>query len=37
MMAVKGTEVVAVPLKEATGTLKVVDDKWMKFAEVFWK
>lgn len=37
MMAIKGTEVVAVPLKEATGQLKLVDDKWMKFAEVFWK
>jgi 6-phosphofructokinase 1 len=37
MMAIKGTEVTAVPLKEATGKLKLVDDKWMKFAEVFWK
>lgn len=37
MMAIRGTEVVAVPLKEATGSLKLVDDKWMKFAEVFFK
>jgi phosphofructokinase-like protein len=37
MMAVRGTEVVAVSLKEATGTLKVVTPEWMKFAEVFWK
>jgi hypothetical protein len=26
-----------VPLKEATGTLKVVTKDWLKFAEVFWK
>ena len=37
MMAVRGTEVTAVPLKEATGKLKLVDDKWMQFAEIFWK
>jgi 6-phosphofructokinase 1 len=37
MMAVRGTEVVAVSLKEATGSLKLVTDKWMQFAEVFWK
>lgn len=37
MMAIRGTEVVAVPLKEATGTLKTVPESWLKFAEVFWK
>ena len=37
MPALRGTEVVAVPLKEATGTLKVVTPEWLKFAEVFWK
>jgi phosphofructokinase-like protein len=37
MSALKGTEVVAVPLKAATGTLKVVTDEWLKFAEIFQK
>jgi 6-phosphofructokinase 1 len=37
MAAIRGTEVIAVPLKEATGTLKVVTPEWLKFAEVFWK
>jgi 6-phosphofructokinase 1 len=37
MTAIRGTEIVAVPLKDATGTLKLVTPEWMKFAEVFWK
>ncbi|MFN0117162.1 MAG: 6-phosphofructokinase [Elusimicrobiota bacterium] len=37
MTALRGTEIVSVPLKDATGTLKVVTPDWMKFAEVFWK
>ncbi len=37
MAALKGTEVVAVPLKDATGTLKVVTPDWLKFADVFQK
>jgi ATP-dependent phosphofructokinase / diphosphate-dependent phosphofructokinase len=37
MVALRGNEVVPVPLKEATGTLKTVPPSWMKFAEVFWK
>lgn len=37
MTALRGTEVVAVPLKEATGILKVVTPEWLKLAEVFWK
>ena len=37
MMAIRGTEVTAVSLKEATGKLKLVDDKWIKFAETFYK
>ncbi len=37
MTAQRGTEIVAVPLTDATGTLKVVTSEWMKFAEVFWK
>jgi len=37
MVALKGTEVVPVPLKDATGTLKTVSKDWINFAEVFWK
>lgn len=37
MAALKGTDVVAVPLKAATGTLKVVTKDWLEFAEVFQK
>ncbi len=37
MVALRGTDVVPVPLKEATGTLKVVTSEWLKLAEVFWK
>jgi 6-phosphofructokinase 1 len=37
MMAIRGTEVLAIPLREGTSKLKLVDDKWMDFAKVFWK
>jgi len=37
MVALRGNEVVPVPLKEATGTLKTVPAEWVKFAEVFSK
>lgn len=37
MTALRGTEVVSVALKDATGTLKVVTPEWLKLAEVFWK
>ncbi|MCB4757346.1 MAG: ATP-dependent 6-phosphofructokinase [Elusimicrobia bacterium] len=37
MVALKGTSVVPVPLKEATGALKTVPKDWLDFAEAFWK
>ena len=37
MVALRGNEIVAVPLKDATGTLKTVPNEWISFAEVFWK
>jgi phosphofructokinase-like protein len=37
MAALKGTEVVGVPLKDATGVLKTVDAGWLKLMHVFFK
>ena len=37
MVALKGNDVVPVPLKEATGVLKTVPAEWIKFAETFYK
>jgi len=37
MVALRGNDVVPVPLKEATGTLKTVPKAWSDFAKVFWK
>ncbi len=37
MVALKGTQIVPVPLKEATGTLKIVTKEWLDFANVFSK
>lgn len=37
MVALKGNEVKPVPLKEATGKLKIVPKDWLDFAKVFWK
>lgn len=37
MVALRGNDVVGVPLKEATSNLKTVPADWMKLAEVFWK
>ena len=37
MAALKGTEVIGVPLEQAVGELKVVTDDWWKLAEVFFK
>jgi 6-phosphofructokinase 1 len=37
MVALRGTEVVGVPLKEATSKLKTVPESWSKFSEIFWK
>jgi len=37
MAALKGSEVIGVPLEEAVGKLKVVDRKWRKLAQVFFK
>jgi 6-phosphofructokinase 1 len=37
MVALRGTDVVGVPLKDATGTLKLVSKEWIDFARVFQK
>jgi 6-phosphofructokinase 1 len=37
MVALRGNDVVGVPLKEATAALKTVPPEWIKFAEIFWK
>jgi len=37
MAALKGSEVIGVPLEEAVSKLKVVDKKWWKLAQVFFK
>ena len=37
MAALKGSEVIGVPLKKAVSKLKVVDKKWWKLAQVFFK
>ena len=37
MAALKGNEVIGIPLEEAVSKLKVVDKKWWKLAQVFFK
>ncbi|HEY8202599.1 MAG TPA: 6-phosphofructokinase, partial [Actinomycetota bacterium] len=37
MAALRGNDIVGVPLEEATGQLKVVTPDWMRFLEVFSK
>ena len=37
MVALKGNDVVPVPLKDATQKLKTVPEDWAQLAEVFWK
>jgi 6-phosphofructokinase len=37
MAALKGNEIVSVPLKEATGKLKLVSKEWIDLLEVFLK
>jgi 6-phosphofructokinase 1 len=37
MAALRGNEVIGVPLEEATGELKIVPDEWRQFLEVFSK
>ena len=37
MAALRGNDVIGVPLEEATGTLKVVPPEWSAFAQVFFK
>jgi len=37
MAALKGSEVIGVPLEKAVSKLKVVDKKWWKLAQVFFK
>lgn len=37
MVALKGNDIAAVPLKDATGTLKTVPADWLKFAATFFK
>ena len=37
MAALKGNEVVGVPLEEAVSKLKIVDNKWWEFAKIFFK
>lgn len=37
MVALKGNDVVGVPLREATSKLKTVPKAWSDFARVFWK
>ncbi len=35
MAALKGNEIVGVPLEEAVNKLKIIDEKWWKLAQVF--
>ena len=37
MAALKGNEIIAVPLDKATGQLKTVNQEWMEFARIFFK
>jgi ATP-dependent phosphofructokinase / diphosphate-dependent phosphofructokinase len=37
MVALRGNDVVPVPLTEATAKLKTVPKEWMDFASIFWK
>ena len=37
MAALKGNEVIGVPLEEAVSRLKIVDEKWWELAQVFFK
>lgn len=37
MACLKGNDVIGVPLKEATGTLKTVPPAWWEFAKIFFK
>lgn len=37
MAAMKGNEIIAVPLEEATSEIKKVSQKWIDFAELFFK
>ncbi len=37
MAALRGNEIVAVPLEEAAGKLKTVDEQWIKFAKSFFR
>ena len=37
MAALKGNKVIGVPLEEAVNKLKIVDEKWWKLAQVFFK
>jgi len=37
MAALKGNEVIGIPLEEAISKLKIVDKKWWKLAQVFFK
>ncbi len=37
MVALKGNEVIGVPLEEAVSKLKIVDKKWWELAQVFFK
>lgn len=37
MAALKGNELIGVPLEEAVGKLKTVDEKWWELAQVFFK
>ena len=37
MSALRGNEVIGVPLEEATGTLKIVPPEWTQFLETFSK
>jgi len=37
MAALKGNELIGVPLEEAVSKLKTVDEKWWELAQVFFK
>ena len=37
MSALRGNDVIGVPLEEATGTLKIVPPEWARFLETFSK
>lgn len=37
MAALKGNEIIGVPLEKAVNKLKIVDEKWWKLAQVFFK